>query len=133
MAKANIYLTLSGDSLDFGNIEKTLKESPTKTRQKGEALKNGQVFRFSEWIFDSGIVKIMDISEIIPVFQRFEDKTDLMIEVAERNHARWSVLICVRGYENDYPTLYLPSSFISFAGKIGADIGFDNYILCAYT
>lgn len=133
MAEAKIYLSLSGDRLDFAGIEKALHIKPSEIRQKGERLTNGKEFGHSEWVYESDIIETNDISELTAQFDFFEKKTEEMRKVAEENKAKWSILFYVRGYEDDFPTLYLPSSFIEFAGKIGADIGFDQYFLCAYT
>ena len=127
-----VHLTLIGDDFELSNVSSKLGIFPTYTRNKDELLKNGREFGRTEWGIGFECEPSIDIEDQYrKILSMVQDKTDILTQLCVECDAEWHILFVVYIENGDVPALYLSKGFIAFAAAIGAQVGFDTYVLSA--
>lgn len=130
MAKIRAYLTLVGEDFDVDQVSLEIGMTPDEVRHKDERLGNGSLFGHTEWGIETELKKSDEVEPVLrELFSRINCDPVVLKEVGLKFKAEWHLLILVRIYDEDMPVLFFPADIIQFAAQIGAQIGFDTYLL----
>ncbi len=122
----NVGFYVCAKELDFDFVASLLNIEIYTTRSKN-------TFKFEEfakdyWMIDSGYADVIDMNEQLEkVFSQIRDKADEINLIREKYAAECGFDIHIKYYNLDSPApgTYFESDFVSFAGKINAEIGMD--------
>ncbi len=125
-----VEFSIYGDNFDPNHISKLLDITPSKTYIKGDLIRNGGLTRKeTAWCMDTGYEASIDINEQLEkVMLLLEDKVDKLVEIKNNLCLNMLFLIVVKIQNHETPAMYFRKSFIHFASKIDAEIGFDVYL-----
>jgi len=123
-----VSFTIYSDRLDHDGITQRLSINPTYIRYRTERLKNGRVFGHDEWGINTEYEDSYDIeAQLSKIVNKLTCKKNEIKELCKEFSAKCSFVVVVKVENDIFPSIGLTSSFMKFAGEIGADIGFDMY------
>ena len=128
----SVNITLSGDCFDLEYVTNTLGINPTYKRNNTEILGNGKVFGYTEWGIGTGYEKSLDIEvQFLKIYSLLKYKEIVLANLAIDCNAEWHIVFVIKIENGDVPAMVIPKEMIEFCYKIGAEIGFDTYVLSA--
>lgn len=129
VSNVKVEFTMSGEVyFKPDEITKKIGITPTYVREKGEILRNGNIFPLSEWGIETEYIESLDINDQLSIItEQLKDKVVIINEICTLYNLKCTFVIVVNIEQEEKPAMYFDSEFIQFAASINADIGFDLY------
>lgn len=130
MNRIKVYLTLIGTDFDPEKVSQEIGMLADTVRLPYEILGNGHQFGHTEWCIETEQESRDDLEPLLrKVLARLPCSPERLSEIAKKHSAEWHILVWVMTYGDEGPILYFPKDIIQFMAKMGAQMGFDNYIV----
>lgn len=125
-----VEFSIYGSNFNPIDITEKLNIKPSLTYLKGDLVQSKKITRKETlWCIETEYDKVLDINDTLAkIMTLISGKEDILNEITKMNGTKMLFMIVIKIKNNEIPAVYFDKEFTEFAGKIGAEIGFDMYI-----